>query len=155
MATKYKKIFLFATTIVFLHQISAQQLKSLKILSEWKEIEFEFPTREVRENAILNNAYIIGNAVPIDVDIDYRGQGKSRVFVTMPRFTDGIPITLGILSGRYGTNGPYIQSYPDYNWHNSHGRNCDGLTSVFRVAVSTVTSSLIDFGTISNLCHLD
>lgn len=45
-------------------------------------------------------------------------------------------MTLGIQSTRYGTNGPYIQAYPDYNWHSSHGRNCDGLTSVFRVSVS-------------------
>lgn len=29
-----------------------------------------------------------------------------------------------------------IRGYPDYSWHDNQGSNCDGMTSVFRVAVS-------------------
>lgn len=59
----------------------------------------------------------------------------SRVFVTAPRFLTGVPITLGTVSGNYGASGPEIIAYPDYSWHESHGQNCDGFTSVFRVAI--------------------
>lgn len=67
-----KLLCVFVGTLM-LSKISSQQLVSLKQLAEWKELEFEFPSPNIRENAILNNGYIPGNSVPIDVDIDYRG----------------------------------------------------------------------------------
>lgn len=48
---------------------------------------------------------------------------------------EGIPITFGLLSNARGTGGPLLQPYPNYSWNSNQGRNCDGLTSVFRVAV--------------------
>lgn len=44
----------------------------LKLLAEWKELEFEFPSNLVRDNAIRSGEYQRGRAVPIDVDVDYR-----------------------------------------------------------------------------------
>lgn len=52
--------------------------------------------------------------------------------MTIPRFDEGRPVTFGTVDdeGR-------IVAYPDYSWHENQGQNCGGLTSVFRVAVST------------------
>lgn len=72
MATK-KKYFLLLVTVLSLVKLSSQQVKPLKMLYQWREMEFQFPSQEDRENAILNNVYIPGNSVPIDVDVDYRG----------------------------------------------------------------------------------
>lgn len=107
-------------------------LKDLKLVSEWGSLDYVFPRPDVREAAIRNQQFVQGNGVPIDVDVDYQVNAPSRIFVTIPRFTTGIPATLG-----YVANGPgnLIQPYPDYSWHNSHGRDCDGITSVFRIAV--------------------
>ena len=58
---------------------------------------------------------------------------NTRVFVTNPRFLRGVPASLGYV--RSADNA--ITPYPSYNWHSSHGRDCDGLTSVFRVAIDT------------------
>lgn len=71
--TTNNKFLVLMVTIMSLVKISSQQLKPLKLLYQWKEMDFEFPSPEDRENAILNNVYIPGNAVPIDVDVDYRG----------------------------------------------------------------------------------
>lgn len=60
---------------------------------------------------------------------------KSRVFVTVPRFTQGIPVTLGFL--KQGKEKLRIQPYPDYSWHSSHGDDCNGITSVLRVAIDS------------------
>lgn len=61
------------------------------------------------------------------------------MFVTIPRFVDGIPQTLGVVSSEYGTNGPKLMGYPNYEWQSSRkGANCDGFTSVFRVAVINI-----------------
>lgn len=75
MNTK-NRVFILFLTVLSLVKISSQQLQSLKILSEWKEMEFEFPSRDIRESAILNKNYIPGNSVPIDIDIDYRGNWR-------------------------------------------------------------------------------
>lgn len=83
-----------------------------------------------------------GNGVPIDVDVDYRDIG-SRIFVTIPRFTTGIPVTFGVVSNAGATGGPIVQAYPDYSWHSSHGQNCDGITSVFRVTVRFFSCAFI------------
>lgn len=53
----------------------------------------------------------------------------------MPRFSDGVPVTLGTVLSINTTNGPLIAPYPDYSWHESQGANCDGLTSIFRIFV--------------------
>jgi hypothetical protein len=58
---------------------------------------------------------------------------NSRIFVTIPRFSEGIPITLGYVSSR--TSDLQIVPYPDYSWHSHHGSNCDRITSVLRVAI--------------------
>lgn len=132
-----KYLVLLFALVSFLQQSHQQhhQLKNLRLVAEWKEAEFEFPSPAVRDAAIAAGEYIRGNALPIDVDVDYRSQGASRVFVTTPRFVGGIPATLGLVSSNRANGGPLIQAYPEYSWHSSHGRNCDGITSVFRVAV--------------------
>ncbi|XP_059622549.1 major royal jelly protein 1-like [Phlebotomus argentipes] len=107
----------------------------LKKVAEWYDLEYEFPTAMDRQNAIIQKKYIPGNGVPIDVDVAYRNMGGSLIFVTVPRFTNGIPVTLGTISGMSTSMGPMIRAYPDYASQSSHGARCDGITSVFRVSV--------------------
>lgn len=156
-----KIVAIFATLFICQqnHLASGQlSLKKLKTVAEWKELEFQFPLPEDKNLALLSGKYVPGNAVPIDVQVDYKGgiqtsggegdccdksvilfcipdRGQTRLFVTIPRFQTGIPITFGSLTSIPGNGGPIIQPYPDYTWHSSHGANCDGITSVFRIAV--------------------
>lgn len=76
---------------------------------------------------ILNN----NKAMPLLQLLTCLTGAPSRIFVTIPRFDEGRPMTLGTVDvqGR-------ITAYPDYGWHTDQGQNCQGLTSVFRVAVS-------------------
>lgn len=110
----------------------SENLKNLKIVAEWSKLDYVFPRLDLRQSAIRNGQFIQGNGVPIDVDVDYRESSPSRIFVTIPRFTVGIPVTLGYIAG----HGNLIQPYPEYSWHSSHGRDCDGITSVFRITVN-------------------
>lgn len=134
--SKMKLIVCILSTLVLVVSAARHsELRNLRLVAEWKQPEFEFPSPSIRQAAIGSRQYVPGNAVPIDVDVDYRSSGTSRVFVTIPRFTTGIPITLGTVSTARADGGPLIQAYPEYSWHSSHGQNCDGITSVFRVAV--------------------
>lgn len=47
-------------------------------------------------------------------------------------------MTLTTVTRQQAHNGPMLAAYPDYSWHSSHGKNCNGLTSVFRVEVSKI-----------------
>lgn len=105
--------------------------RNLKVVAEWGSLDYVFPEPQTRQLAIQNGQFVRNNGVPIDVDVDYKDNLPSRIFVTIPRFTTGIPVTLGYVAGP----GNLIQPYPSYSWHESHGRDCDGITSVFRIAV--------------------
>uniref|UniRef100_A0A6B2EEC6 Putative major royal jelly protein n=1 Tax=Phlebotomus kandelakii TaxID=1109342 RepID=A0A6B2EEC6_9DIPT len=123
---------LLALTVLIAPVLGVSKLKSV---AEWKDLEYEFPTASDRRNAIVQGHYVQGNGVPIDVDIAYRSNGASLIFVTVPRFISGIPITLGTITSMSTSNGPMIRAYPHYSWQNSHGDQCDDITSVFRVTV--------------------
>jgi hypothetical protein len=51
--------------------------KNLKLVSEWKSIDFNFPTETLRRDSMSKQNYIPGNAVPIDVDVHYKGENDS------------------------------------------------------------------------------
>ena len=143
-------IFVFEISICLVHgQVEMYNIR------EWKKLDFNFPTTFARNDAINTKKWIPENAFPIDMDVDYYGEyflnclrkievwlklkldpgslENSRIFVTVPRFSDGIPITLGyVTSSRYDLQ---ITPFPDYSWHSHHGSNCDRITSVLRVAI--------------------
>lgn len=106
-------------------------VKNLKLVNEWNQMDFVFPYPGAAEQARRLGHYIDGRSLPIDVDLDYRSDLPSRVIVTIPRFSEGVPITLGFIS----SDPKKIQPYPDYTWHDSYGSDCNDITSVFRVAV--------------------
>lgn len=98
----------------------------------WRQMDYQFPSVTVRQQAIDNGLFVPANIIPIDVAVDYRESlQKTRTFVTTPRFTTGVPVTFGYVK----MSDTVITPYPSYNWHSSHGRDCEGLTSVFRVAI--------------------
>jgi hypothetical protein len=139
--------------------VSHANSQQLKLVNEWKSVDFNFPTERHRQEAITNRVFIPGNAVPIDVDVQYKGllidfDGnskieltlrlftalgfESRIFITFPRFREGIPITLGTRSNKKASDSSdLIDPYPDYTWHENPTQDCKNkLVSVFRIAVS-------------------
>ncbi|CAO1340991.1 unnamed protein product [Diamesa serratosioi] len=101
-------------------------------VKSWKQLDYHFPNSQLREFAIKHGLFIQENAVPIEAVPDCLSNGKKRIFISMPRFVPGVPVTLGTITPE---NKDYIYPYPDYSWHSSHGLNCDAMTSVFRVVI--------------------
>jgi hypothetical protein len=116
--------------------VNGQVQKPLRMVSQWNQMEFAFPSDNERQSAIDNGNFVAGNSILIDVDVDYKDMG-SRVFVTIPRFQNGVPITLGVVKPEASSGLTKIHAYPSYSWHSSpDADHCDGIISVFRVAVS-------------------
>lgn len=106
----------------------------MKLIYTWKSCEFAFPNERAREIAIKQGSFIPGAPVPIDVDVFYGGKQGSVVFVTVPRFQEGVPVTLGYVTDDVTSEGnPIITPYPSWEW-NKEG-DCNGLTSVFRISI--------------------
>ncbi|XP_050667032.1 protein yellow-like isoform X2 [Leptidea sinapis] len=120
----------------------------LRIVRQWPELQFAFPSEALRQIAMEKQYYVPGNSVPIDVDVYHRrSPEKSRIFVTIPRFDVGRPVTLGTVDDQ-----GEIHGYPDYSWHDNQGYNCDGLTSVFRTAIDTCNRLwVVDSGKIGDM----
>lgn len=76
--------------------ISHNAIKDLKEVAVWSSLDYVFPQPHARQIAIQNGQFVVNNGVPIDVDVDYQTTLPSRIFVTIPRFTVGIPVTLGM-----------------------------------------------------------
>lgn len=99
---------------------------------QWNQIDYEFPDQTVRNTAIQQGKFNQKSVFPIDADCDYYGTvASSRIFITTPRFTNDVPIVLGYMRSPSTTN--KIYPYPNYSWHSSHGKDCDGITSVLRI----------------------
>ncbi|OWR46670.1 yellow-d [Danaus plexippus plexippus] len=137
MTIKTNKFFLLSLLcLTFLWTLVICQ-NSLNIIREWVQLEFVYPNEEARVRAVTNKYFVPEVSIPIDVDVYYGyGTQNPRIFITVPRFDVGRPITLGTV----GEDGR-ISGYPDYSWHDYQGKNCEGLTSVFRVAVVDVRGS--------------
>lgn len=121
----------FSTIIVVKSQSTVNKLRGVY---SWKALEFAFPNNQARENAILIGDFIPGNPVPIDVDVDYGGNYGPVIFVAIPRFQKGVPMTLGYVTDALSEeNNPVIAPYPDWSWNTLE--NCEGIISVYRVQI--------------------
>lgn len=60
--------------LLLLKVLGILSLGSLDNICQWKQIDYAFPTLQDRDYAIRNKLFIQNNVVPIDVDVDYKGE---------------------------------------------------------------------------------
>ncbi|KAM3964371.1 LOW QUALITY PROTEIN: protein yellow-12 [Aphomia sociella] len=99
-------------------------------LYKWKQIDFEFPTTRHRWQALSTGKYVPANVLPLGLEV-----WGPRIFITLPRWRSGIPATIATVSR--GLTSPLLKPYPNWEFNNplNNGKDCSGLTSVFRVHV--------------------
>lgn len=62
------------------------------VIYEWRQLDFEYPTFLDRQRAILSGDFIPTNNLPLGID-----RWRNRLFVTMPRWKNGVPASLATL----------------------------------------------------------
>ncbi|KAK9883658.1 hypothetical protein WA026_001826 [Henosepilachna vigintioctopunctata] len=92
----------------------------------WKKIDFKYESEERRQIAIESGEFIIENNLPLGVEV-----WRNKLFVTLPKWKDGVPATLTILPTKPKELSPALAPYPNWDWHRTE--SCSGITSVFRV----------------------
>lgn len=63
------------------------QLTNLHLVSEWKELEYDFSSNEDKQAALNSGAYVPGNGVPIDVAVHYsKSSGRYQYVIFIQEF---------------------------------------------------------------------
>lgn len=110
---------------------------NLKVVHEWGQLEFDYPSASEREKDIQDGLFTPGVIAPIDMDVYYSpNSNNNEIFVTIPRFQEGIPATLGTVTSKTLNGNPLIKPYPEWSWHRkSEECHKDRIVSVFRTKI--------------------
>ncbi|KAL1494117.1 hypothetical protein ABEB36_009766 [Hypothenemus hampei] len=95
---------------------------------KWKTLDFVYPTTEAKYQALANGDLIKENNLPLGIEVY-----KHRIFLAMPKWKRGVPITLAQLPRYPKEESPDLAPYPNWGWHSE--KNCELITSVFRMQV--------------------
>lgn len=71
---------------------------NLRVAYEWREMDFKYATQEQRWNEIERGNFKPAQVIPFGLEV-----AGHRLFVTLPRWRDGVPATLAYLD----LNGEY------------------------------------------------
>ncbi|EDV45262.2 protein yellow isoform X1 [Drosophila erecta] len=170
----FRKIFNIITQFVFLlktlngnlsvqpvfqtlddYEYTPQNLKSesqLEIVYEWKYLDFQYSTFVQRQQSILNGDFVSKNNLPLGIDVH-----NNRLFITTPRWKNGVPASLGTLPFPPKESSPAIKPYPNWEAHgNPNNPDCSKLMSVYRTAVDRCNRIwLIDSGVVNATINLN
>lgn len=82
-----------------------------QVIFEWKTIDFKWLSDEDRQYAAARGEYIAANNFLTTVKF-----WKDKMYLTLPRWRDGVPVTLGVTSAspENGITAPKLEAFP--NW---------------------------------------
>lgn len=94
----------FLVTVVLCHE-------PFQVIFEWKSINFQWPSDEERQYASARGDYIAANNFLTTVKF-----WKDKMYLTIPRWKDGVPVTLGVTSARpvNGITAPKLEAFPSW-----------------------------------------
>ncbi|XP_034952021.1 protein yellow-like [Chelonus insularis] len=94
----------------------------------WQMLDWAYPDLMSRNAAIASGEYMPENGLPVGIEI-----WQNKLFVTVPRWKDGIPATLNYISlDTHRGGSPKLNPYP--NWAQNKAGDCEiGLTTAYRI----------------------
>ncbi|KAJ6634249.1 Protein yellow, partial [Pseudolycoriella hygida] len=115
------------------------------LVYQWKILDFQYPSSAHRARAIASGDFIPENNLPLGVD----ASAGDRLFVTMPRWKNGVPASLAWLPLPPVYRNPPLMPYPDWSFHgNPDAPDCSKLMSVYRLWIDEVLDAGIVNATI-------
>ncbi|KAH8298694.1 hypothetical protein KR018_006897, partial [Drosophila ironensis] len=123
----------------------------IETINEWKYLDFDYPTFVDRQRAIRNGDFVPKNNLPLGID-----KYSNRLFITTPRWKDGVPASIGTIPYPTKENSPAIKPYPKWEDHGDpRSPDCMKLISVYRTAIDECHRLwLIDSGIVNATINL-
>uniref|UniRef100_A0A1I8Q229 Protein yellow n=1 Tax=Stomoxys calcitrans TaxID=35570 RepID=A0A1I8Q229_STOCA len=106
----------YALLLIFCVTTSLMPIEAndnLRVTYEWKEIDFKYANAEARWMAIEKFEFKPENVIPFGIEVY-----KSRLFVTLPRWREGVPASLAYIDlNESSTKSPALIPYPSWEAH--------------------------------------
>lgn len=68
-------------------------MDQLHIIYEWKQLDYQFPSPQARQEALDSKAFIPENNMPMGLEVY-----EDRLFVTVPHWKSGVPSSLNYIN---------------------------------------------------------
>ncbi|CAH1156186.1 unnamed protein product [Phaedon cochleariae] len=81
----------------------------LKEIFAWKEVSFNWPSEDVKNNALKAMEYIPEHNLPLGLE-----RWKNKLFVTVPRWKSGVASSLNYIPINSTDKSPALTPYPDW-----------------------------------------
>lgn len=83
---KMNKFMLFVGTVLFLATAAplANGASKLREVFNWRQLDFKFPSAQMKQQALASGQYIPTNALPVGIE-----HWGDKLFVSVPRWKDG------------------------------------------------------------------
>ncbi|XP_055684674.1 protein yellow [Lutzomyia longipalpis] len=117
-----------ALAVIFVICHSVEGVSKLQEVFSWKELDFVFPNEQLKQRALARGDYIPRNGLPVGIE-----HWGNKLFVSVPRWKDGIPATLTYIDlDKTPSGSPALIPYPD--WKSNAPEDCpNGLNTVYRI----------------------
>ncbi|XP_050461515.1 protein yellow-like [Cataglyphis hispanica] len=104
--------------------------QQFQTIFEWKSIDFHWQSDEERKHALVRGEYIPANNFLTTVKF-----WKDKMYLTLPRWKDGVPVTLGVTSAKpvNGNTAPLLEAFP--SWDMQKLGDCSAFQLVHSVEI--------------------
>ncbi|XP_036142820.1 major royal jelly protein 3 [Monomorium pharaonis] len=113
----------FLVTTVLCHE-------PFQVIFEWKSIDFHWQSEDQQKSAILLGEYIEAHNFITTVKF-----WKDKMYLTLPRWKDGVPVTLGVTSSKpiNGVTAPKLDAFP--SWDMQKLDNCAAFQLIHSIEI--------------------
>ncbi|KAF5293573.1 hypothetical protein FQA39_LY03058 [Lamprigera yunnana] len=87
-------------------------MDNLRVAFQWKQVDFDYPSNESRQEAINNREFVPENNLPLGLEVY-----KDRMFITVPRWKTGVPASLTYINLTDPMDSPKLRPYPNWEAH--------------------------------------
>lgn len=124
---------------------------AFEVMFQWNIMEFAFPSQQLRAQAISTGQFIPENVAPLGIAVT-----ENRVFVSTPRWNDGIPASLSSIQLPAFSQSPALEPYPSWAAQTpTTNPDCSRLLSVYRMTIDECGRLfVIDSGIVNALTNL-
>ncbi|XP_012271633.1 protein yellow-like [Orussus abietinus] len=98
---------------------------SFRVIFQWNYVDFAWPSDEARQRAVDRGEYVLANNPIAGIKC-----WKGKMYLTIPRWKDGVPVTLAVTpsSPVNGVTAPRLEPFP--SWEMQTLGDCDAFQFV-------------------------
>ncbi|XP_035743277.1 protein yellow-like [Vespa mandarinia] len=122
-------LFLILTTVATITKVGWCH-DPFQVIFQWNTIDVVWPSEDMRQLAIRKGDYIPANNLIAGIKF-----WKNKMYLTIPRWKDGVPVTLGVTSATpiERNTAPKLEAFP--NWNMQKVGDCNAFQLVHSMEI--------------------